>query len=85
MAPPKRSWNICPNFHGMNDFAHDGQGGFTRSYTYAAECYATSDQQCLRQGRCVIATDEIQCPCCGYTGAILVVQCPRCKEELVFG
>jgi len=74
----KISWDICPHFHGMNDFGHDGQGGFTRSYTYTAECYAIDDKKhCQRQGQCVVANSDFVpskvTPICGKADIVEII------------
>lgn len=55
-------WDICGQFHGMNDFGHNheaGGGHYSRSRTYTGECYEQQDggreARCRRRGRCVIA------------------------------
>jgi hypothetical protein len=57
-----RGWDICSDFHGMNDFGRAEGGGFSRPRTYNGECYRRDDEGaawiCRRKGRCVIAVLE---------------------------
>ena len=49
-------WDICQYLHAMNDMGGDGHGGFGRSHTYTAECYAQSEGiPCKRKGQCIKA------------------------------
>jgi len=48
-------WDICGDFHGMNDFGSAEGGGYSRSRTYTGECYRPVKERCRRRGRCAIA------------------------------
>ena len=53
-------WDVCPFFHGFNDFAYNSSGSdarYSRCQTYGGECYAEQDgeERCRRRGRCVVA------------------------------
>ena len=51
-----KQWDICMHLHSMSDFGHSPGGGFSRSRTSGAECYAAQDGiKCDRQGVCIKA------------------------------
>lgn len=57
----EKRFDICHNFHGMNDFGFASEEErkrtgniYGKSYTYTAECYAEQrGEKCRRRGICV--------------------------------
>lgn len=56
-------WDICSDFHGMNDFGFAGKEVrektgqlYGKTRTYSGECYAIQNgRKCTRKGVCVKA------------------------------